>query len=308
MNRIRWCTPVDSSVRRHLHHQQELLEHRDEITRATTTKKSRKEFRPIGAFGIVAAICAPSDSKNTSNRGILGVNGKLPWDSLPSDRKIFERLTRDRILIVGRRTLLDEREGNLDHVHHAKHCIIVSKSMSNLKEDPRIVCNKLLEKDSGFLKLARSLDEALDLARDLETGLGSKKNMDSEYRHSCKETSSMNNGNSENGNSNNEMKPIPSLLSSSGNIQCWVAGGERLYEEALQHQSASEVHLSVVDVEIDLTSRAVNHVAMFPAKNRWDQNYELINKTPFPLESKAKANQDQKLEPSFVYHIYKRIV
>ena len=47
-------------------------------------------------------------------------------------------------------------------------------------------------------------------------------------------------------------------------------------------------------------------VAMFPAKNRWEQNYELINKTHFLPESKAKANQF--LEPSFVYHIYKRIV
>ena len=307
MNRIRYCAPVNSPIRRHLHHQQELPEQNDDITGATTTRKIRKEFRPIDAFGIVAAICAPTASQNTSGRGIIGINGKLPWDSLPSDMKIFKNLTRDRILIVGRRTLINEREGNLDHVRHAKHCIIVSKSISNLNEDPRIVRNKLPGKDLGFLKLARSFDEALDLARDLETGLD-RKNVDSENRHPCKKCCRMDNGNSENGYGDNEMKAIPSLLPSSGNIQCWVAGGERLYEEALQHQSALEIHLSVVDVEIDLTSRDVKDVAMFPAKNRWEQNYELIDKTHFLPESKAKANQDQKLDPSFVYHIYKRIV
>jgi len=319
-----WCAPTDSPVRRHTRQQQQQQQPQSQhdgtthnnpaAGRATIIKKS-KEFKPIDRFGIVAAMCVPSNSKNTINSGIIGVNGKLPWESLPSDRKNFERLTRNRILIIGRRTLLNERQGNLDHVRHAKHCIVVSKSITSLDKDPRIIrtsSNNLLDdKDMHFLKLARSLDEALDLARDLSAEVDGKND---DEKNPVSRTENTDNVTSENGNNDddnyndNDIKPFPTLLSSSDNIQCWVAGGERLYEEALKHKSALELHLSAVDVEIDLTSTAVKHVARFPAKYRWDHNYEHISETCLPFVSAAAEKKDTKTEPSFVYHIYKRIV
>jgi len=299
-----WCVKEDSLIRRYLHQQELSQQHHGGITEGIT-KKSEKESRPIDAFGIVAAICSSSTCTNRNGMGIIGVNGKLPWGSLPSDREIFERLTRDRIMILGRKTLLNERDGNLDHVSHAKHCIVVSNSISSFDEDPRIAGNGIPRSNFGNLKLARSFDEALDLARDLATGTY-RKDARAENQQSSKHP--IENNGSENGSIDFDKKGTLSLLSSStNNIQCWVAGGERLYEEALQHPSALEVHLSVVDAEIDTTSRAVKDVAMFPAKDRWEKNYELTETTHFPAESKGKANQDGKVGPSFDYRIYKRL-
>jgi dihydrofolate reductase len=300
-----WCVPEDSLIRRYLHQQELSQQHHGGITEGTT-KKSEKEAKPIDAFGIVAAICSSSNSTNRSGMGVIGVNGKLPWGSLPSDREIFERLTRDRIMILGRKTLLNERDGNLDHVRHAKHCIVVSNSISSFDADPRIVGNEIPRSNFGNLRLARSFDEALDLARDLATGID-RKEAHVENQQSPK--SPIENNHAENGIVDSDKKENPLLLlsSSTGNIQCWVAGGERLYEEALRHPSALEVHLSVVDVEIDTTSRAVKDVAMFPAKCRWEKYYELIETTHFPAESKRKANQDGKVGPRFDYRIYKRL-
>ena len=307
-----WCAPTDSPVRRHTRHQQQQPQHdgtthNNPAAARSTIIKNSKEFKPIDRFGIVAAMCLPSNGKNTTSSGIIGVNGTLPWESLPSDRKIFERLTRNRILIIGRRTLLNERQGNLDHVRHAKHCIVVSKSISSLDKDPRITNNKLLDKDIHILKLARSLDEALDLARDILAEVDGKNDDEKNPESRTQINDHVASENENNGNGNDSKPMIPSLSSSSDNIQCWVAGGERLYEEALKHKSALELHLSVVDVEIDLTSIAVKHVARFPAKYRWDHNYEHISETRPPFVAAAEANQVSKTEPSFVYHIYKRV-
>lgn len=38
-----------------------------------------------------------------SLNGVIGIDGKLPWD-VPGDRKLFRNLTRDGILVMGRRT------------------------------------------------------------------------------------------------------------------------------------------------------------------------------------------------------------
>ncbi len=255
----------------------------------TKTTNAGKELRPIDAFGIVAAVCRPSKSSHARSEGIIGINGKLPWGSLPSDRDIFERLTRDRTIVVGRRTLLNERDGDLDHVRHAKHCIVVSNSITSLNSDPRFVSHTDVSEDLGFLKLARSFEEALDMARDLaETGNDTRRRAeDVDLKNS-------------------------SDCTLHSNIQCWVAGGERLYEEALQHRSVLELHLSVVDLEIDLTSTGVEDVAMFPAKHRWTQKFNLVNTTSFSADfkrtSKERFPQGEKSEPSFDYHIYtKRI-
>ena len=275
-----------------------------------STKSSSKELRPIDAIGIVAAVCRPSNTCTARSEGIIGINGKLPWGSLPKDRKIFEDLTRDNIIVVGRKTLLNERDGNLDHVKHARHCIVVSNSISNLDDDPRFI-RKLHhgKDDSEFLKLARSLDEALDLARGLAAATGKKsdtsENPDDESLQDC-----VNDLDSPVCNTKYYMESNSLSLPSSSSIQCWVAGGEQLYEESLQHPSALELHLSVVDAEIDLTQNGIKRVSMFPAKDLWANEYALTTTMSFPsepAETEAGRDDHEGRKPSFAYNIYKRI-
>jgi dihydrofolate reductase len=188
---------------------------------------------PIERFGVVAAM-----SKNR----VIGVNGQIPW-RLPEDRKIFKRLTKDGILIVGRRTF--EEEPGQRHINHARHCIVISKSIDRV-DDKNI-------DGSDRLRLAGSLDEALHQAKEL----------------------------------------VETLESHDGGLKCWVAGGERLYEEAIRHSSAQEIHLSVVDTDVDLTGGVVR----FPAKHRWDQKF---------LESSQEEYLPMGDAPRFTYFVYRR--
>jgi len=165
----------------------------------------------IDRFGIVAAM---------SRDGVIGLNGKLPWH-LPEDRQSFKELTRDKILVIGRKTF--EEEPNLCHIDHAARCIILSKSLSQESF-----------KSSSKITLSRSFREALHIAKNLSESFGSEKN--------------------------------------SEDIHCWIAGGEKLYHEALLHPSAAELHLTVVDAEIDI-ERATD-VARLPAKYRWDNKFK----------------------------------
>src|SRR5210317_2225901 len=81
---------------------------------ATITTKSNFH-RPY--FGIVAAV-----SKN----GVIGVNGSLPSWNIPQDRNHFVNLTRNKILIVGRKTFSEDKSGN--HINHVRVCIVISKT------------------------------------------------------------------------------------------------------------------------------------------------------------------------------------
>ncbi|KAL3816509.1 hypothetical protein ACHAXA_011314 [Cyclostephanos tholiformis] len=158
----------------------------------TTIAETNK--RPT--IGIVAAIVRD---------GVIGVDGGLPWNSLISlDRDHFVNLTRGRILIIGRKTFANEDPSGA-HIGHVRVCIVVSRMM-----DP----SDLVERNGAgivfpMVKLARSFDEALDVASDEMLSLGKGK---------CEGRA----------------------------IECWVAGGERIYREAIRY-GASEVHLTHVD-------------------------------------------------------------
>jgi dihydrofolate reductase len=224
-----------------------------------TTNENKTIFQPIEKFGIVAAMAA-------HNR-VIGLHGALPWKS-PTDRNLFKTLTKDRILIVGRKTLQEEQQQSLGHVRHTKYCIVVSTTTSNLDE---LLKGPASERDQDWhkLKLAGSLDEALDMARRLE------KYVD------C---------------ANDEGYDSPR-----SDLKCWVAGGERLFDEALKHSSVSEIHLSTVHVDVDITNVPLDHVARFPAKYRWDHNYQELFSKLFD-ESSIQSS-----EPTFTYQVYKRI-
>lgn len=146
---------------------------------------------------------------------------------------------------------------NLVHVNHTRFCIVVSKSLDSLDVD---------SSENTSLQLVRSFPEALDLARELND----------EYFEKV--------DNSDGANSNE------SLI-------CWVGGGEAIYTEAIRHPSAAELHLSVLDIEIEPTRE--KDVAYFPSKYRWDNVFTEASKTYYPADTEAFA-------PSFTYFIYKR--
>uniref|UniRef100_A0A7S4JNT2 Bifunctional dihydrofolate reductase-thymidylate synthase n=1 Tax=Odontella aurita TaxID=265563 RepID=A0A7S4JNT2_9STRA len=169
-------------------------------------------------FGIVAAM---------SRNRVIGVGGKLPW-SIPEDWSYFESLTRDKVLIIGKRTFLEDETGK--HISHARRCIVVSGTAVRAEYPKDII-------------IARNFLQALSLAKDLE---------DENCTEECK-------------------------------IDCWVGGGQRLYEEALGHVGAHELHLTTVQTDIDVVQSKTDlgngyplPVAMFPAKYRWDNHFKQI--------------------------------
>jgi len=177
---------------------------------------------------------------------------------ISQDRRLFKSLTDKSIMIIGKRTF--EEHPKLAHINHTRHCIVVSKSMVD------IIANREDASETN-IELVRSFPEALSMARVLST---------------------------------EQVNPV----STSGvgdddcGLCCWVAGGERLYEEALQHESSAEVHLSVVDVEIDIDAeRRTGGVAMFPTPSAWGDRFHEVATTLYPRDGDA---------PSFTYHVYKR--
>ena len=91
---------------------------------------------------------------------------------------------------------------------------------------------------------------------------------------------------------------------SEGTLQCWIVGGERIYNEALNHQSAQEVHLTIVDMDVDVSKiKTVDSdvsVALFPAKYRWDRHFDEFERTPY-------ETTDERGDPlTFTHVIYRR--
>jgi dihydrofolate reductase len=139
------------------------------------------------------------------------------------------------VLIVGRKTfgIEDPSLALLPHIGHCRACIVVSKSIN---QDDLIAARV----DSGSehmkieLLLARSFEEALELAR-LEK---------------CQTIEQPNNGDD---NDDHEA------------IDHWVAGGEAIYKQALQHPDAMEVQLTHVDMTVD--TNQFRDVAFFPLED-----------------------------------------
>ncbi len=150
---------------------------------------------------------------------MIGVDGGLPWDKpIPLDQGHFINLTRNRILIVGRKTYTDE-DPTGSHISHVCVCIVVSRTMKHSDLADR---NDAPE-DFPVVKLARLFDEALDMALDnISSGEGITE-----------------------GRGENVGDP------KSKTIECWVAGGKRIYSEALWHGNLDEVHLTHVDTSVD---------------------------------------------------------
>eukprot|EP00984_Skeletonema_dohrnii_P003648 scaffold1237_cov104-Skeletonema_dohrnii-CCMP3373.AAC.3 len=172
-------------------------------------------------FGIVAAM---------TNNQVIGVDGSLPWKNLTQDWNHFVNLTRNKVLLVGRKTfgLEDPSLALLPHIRHCRACVVVSQSMN--QEDlikARVASGS--EHLALELLLASSFEEALELAR-LE------KRKRTEQSNTCNDHDD--------------------------SIDCWVAGGETIYKEALRHPDAMEVQLTHVDMTVD--TNQFRDVAFFP--------------------------------------------
>lgn len=82
-----------------------------------------------------------------SKNRVIGVDNKLPW-SLPEDLQFFKQMTKNKILIMGRKTF-DSLPGHLPNRYH----IVISRA--------EIIAD---EPDLTFVK---SIDEALEKAKAL---------------------------------------------------------------------------------------------------------------------------------------------
>jgi dihydrofolate reductase len=175
----------------------------------------------------------------------MGIHGKLPWN-IPEDRALFKSLTRDNILIIGRKTL--EEEPDQCHISHAARCIVLSKSLSDASFE-----------GSSHLQLARSFPEALHQAREYMPHL--PPSPDPTDSHAEAHTT------------------IDS------DVRCWVAGGENVYHEALLHPSACIMHLTRVDMDVHSPpGEDKASPVSFPAAYRWDNKFELVS-TSSPVQS-----------------------
>eukprot|EP00571_Detonula_confervacea_P000102 CAMPEP_0172326986 /NCGR_PEP_ID=MMETSP1058-20130122/58206_1 /TAXON_ID=83371 /ORGANISM="Detonula confervacea, Strain CCMP 353" /LENGTH=126 /DNA_ID=CAMNT_0013043901 /DNA_START=255 /DNA_END=632 /DNA_ORIENTATION=+ len=63
-----------------------------------------------------------------------------------------------------------------------------------------------------------------------------------------------------------EMKVDACQSKDNGAIECWIGGGERIYQEALQHNNAKEVQLTHIDMTVDLNQCETTKgaIARFP--------------------------------------------
>ena len=200
----------------------------------TTLQQTAKHSQTFcSVIGIVSAI---------TNEGVIGINGKLPWYTTPIsiDRDHFVNLTRNKILIIGRKTFSNE-DPTGSHIRHVRLCIVVSKTMQHID------LTDAYNKDDGdfpVVRLARSFKDALKIVSEY---------VEDDVQNSCDRIDG-----------NHDVM--------TDKIQCWVAGGENIYREALRHNNAVEVHLTHVNMSIDTTSKC--EVVYFPMAILVEHGYQ----------------------------------
>mgnify|MGYP005841968235 CR=1 FL=1 len=164
-----------------------------------------------------------------------------------------------------------EEEPMQRHIDHTKFCIVISKTLQ--QGDIVIPSNNPMDTQ---IKVAKSLPEALVIAKDIA---------DENY---TEETSDY----------------------SSGNIICWVAGGQRIYEEALRHISATQVHLTTMSFDVDIKSAREESLkenkplrsAMFPSKHNWDRPFKKVSEKELICDKDDPENSVK-----FTYEVYERV-
>ena len=143
------------------------------------------------------------------------------------------------------------------HIAHVRKCVVVSTTLAELDS---------ARYDTDKFSLARDFNDALGLAGDMITDMTTESSSDA-----------------------------PNATDNA--IDCWVGGGERIFNEALQHPKCREVQLTQVDVDIDFDP--AQDVALFPRKYTWDRFYALQDKREGKLSGIENA-------PRYEFVMYKR--
>jgi len=191
-------------------------------------------------FGIISAM---------NQDRIIGVNGSIPWN-VAEDRKHFVDITRDKILIIGRNTFYERGKYDFSHVSHCQDVIVVSNTL----KEHTLFCDgedfqcKLLQPN---LHIVESFNGALKLAETIINTVDGYISREKSFEVSYNDD----------------------------DIDCWVGGGQRIYEEALRNPLAKEIHLTHImqsSTEIkDLKSFIeAGKVSYFPTKYRYDHKFK----------------------------------
>lgn len=195
---------------------------------------AKKNPTSIQPFGIIAAV---------SRNGIIGVDGDLPW-KVPADRRAFEEMTRNKTLIVGRKTLFEGgATGTCDHLAHCRRVVVVSRTLSDA------ALNEYVQGSASppWFHVASSVDEALQVAQTIHADDSSNTVADNQ----------------------------PNATSPWLNVDCWIGGGESIYAESLAQ--AQVLHLTVLNTHIKPSTHA--EVARFPNDRHWKDHYRLVSQT-----------------------------
>mmetsp|Transcript_16357 Transcript_16357/g.34234 ORF Transcript_16357/g.34234 Transcript_16357/m.34234 type:complete len:345 (-) Transcript_16357:207-1241(-) len=284
-----------------LHKQKTQTFHHKRTTTANNMNLSQKSQQLITPyFGIVAAL-----TKNN----IIGVDHSLPWNfnaanneaaskiknDMIIDRNHFTQLTKNRIIILGRKSfLLEDPTGK--HVEHARMCIVISRSLGRdeITRDWNLANIQGGDENGDrhamhvgpVVKVVRSFREALDLARDSSVC----ENRASDNYHGGDGVHEIIDADqSEDANlqiTDNRTKPIDSQ------IDFWVCGGENVFAEALCHPLAVEAHLTHVDMILDVDNpieKVINrndnglnqksaHIAYFPINLLKENTFEEVSR------------------------------
>lgn len=81
-------------------------------------------------------------------------------------------------------------------------------------------------------------------------------------------------------------------------IDCWIAGGQGIYQSSVLHPSAWIIHLTVINIDVDVSYYSPSEIARFPPKYHWDNRFTEVAST-------ENITQDE--EPiKFTQYIYRK--
>lgn len=81
-------------------------------------------------------------------------------------------------------------------------------------------------------------------------------------------------------------------------IDCWIGGGQLIYEKAVRHPSAWEIRLTEVHSKCHVDHETMN-VSYFPAKYRWDNIFKEVH-------DMRRNSIDSKNGLSYTFFVYRR--
>ena len=78
-------------------------------------------------------------------------------------------------------------------------------------------------------------------------------------------------------------------------IDCWIGGGQLIYEKAIRHPNAYELILTKIHTKLNIDFSSGREIALFPAKYRWDNAFNEVSK-------REGADKESGLTYTFFYY------